>query len=310
MKICALLAGVACLALATGSRAQDGVDFRVNPDPTGVQAETSIAVNPLDPDNWVVLAIDDRPGVKIAWFTTLDGGQTWSEGFLPTTATDSGAVDPLVAFAPDGSVHAISLTPLDRAIIASHSTDGGLTWSPAVILDQTSGSDKTQFAIDQSRGPRRGEMAAIWARNSARQIMVSTSADNGLTWSPPQAIVDVPGPYVTSDIAYGPQGEIYALFVDVQDPQTVMLDCSRDGGATWGTDILVVQGPKLSSSAYTFLPLPVFNVAVDYTNGPYSGRVYVLYHEWDAATQKGVLRCATSSNQGVSWTRNFSFPGQ
>src|SRR5262245_43954473 len=56
-----------------------GGDIKANPVTTGAQNETSLAVNPLNPLNWVGVANDYRNGtVETGWYTTLDGGQTWT----------------------------------------------------------------------------------------------------------------------------------------------------------------------------------------------------------------------------------------
>lgn len=115
---------------------------------------------------------------------------------------------PALVTAADGSLvaladkrgDALGDLPNTISVVAKRSTDGGRTWSEAVTVAQG----------DASKGTTYGDPAVILDRNSGRLVAVysgdngffasnkekpsgfyvSTSADNGLTWTEPRSITD------------------------------------------------------------------------------------------------------------------------
>jgi hypothetical protein len=157
----------------------------VQPDTT---IEPSIAVNPSNPLNAVAVyqegRIDSGGDADNGWATTMDGGKTWTNGYLPglthrlpgapANAYDR-ASDAVVAFGPNNTVYAQSLvfdqdTGTTRSGMAVNvSRDGGLTWGPPVFLeaDDTDGSnDKNWLAVDMGTGPGHhfGRVYVVWDR--------------------------------------------------------------------------------------------------------------------------------------------------
>ena len=124
----------------SGAGAVDaGLNIRVNQDASGQdQNETMIAVNPLDPNNLVVVARDLRDGtVKLGYYASFDGGQSWQDGVLQET-TYTYQSDPVVAFCADGSVVAVTLSfnsGSGRGLFLYRSSDGGVTWSGSTPIE-------------------------------------------------------------------------------------------------------------------------------------------------------------------------------
>src|SRR6476646_10538216 len=87
-----------------------GANYRANTDPQTptnlAQQEPSIAVNPTNPLNVVVMAKDERGGsnTKQTWiYTSTDGGVTWINQQFPLLAPASAfSSDPIVNFSDDG----------------------------------------------------------------------------------------------------------------------------------------------------------------------------------------------------------------
>lgn len=185
------------------------------------QNETTIAVNPNDPNNLVAGANDYRffnsregrsDGSGLA-YTSFDGGKTWKNVVLPGLTYQTGATgalsdmdsagDPAIAFGPNNTVYYANLvfSRLNDAsgIVVSISKDGGLTWGqPAIVhtdgvdangnpLDTNYFNDKEWIGAD----PNSGTVYVTWTHFTYDQsgdylespIVFSKSSDFGASWS-------------------------------------------------------------------------------------------------------------------------------
>jgi len=189
---------------------------------------------------------------EISTQVSTDGGATWGGPVGPPDAAGrrsivgsfAPGVQPVVE--PDGTV----LNPFfdqDRLALV-RSTDGGATWSAAIPI----GPARPAPSGDLRAGPlpvadvgTDGTAYVAWSDCRLRptctenDIVLSTSRDGGLTWTPPRRIPT--GPRSTDY-------ELPGLAVDPANPQRVALVCytlsptdrldvwlvaSSDGGATW-----------------------------------------------------------------------------
>src|SRR5213593_1892187 len=100
---------------------------------------------------------------NIGWATTTDNGVTWTSGELPSTTQYSSPPgpwnrisDPSVAYDPKHNVWIIAGLAIDfsvtgKAVLASRSLDGGLTWQAPVTVSQGGGNqfyDKSWITCD------------------------------------------------------------------------------------------------------------------------------------------------------------------
>ena len=178
-----------------------------------------------------------------------DGGHTFQ---APVTLTSQGAsigIVPLVG--PGGIVHAVWLNYLGPtpSLLASHSTDGGRTWSSPVRI-----STADAYGVDGSRTGAGLPTAAIDGRNGALyvawedgrftpgtdQIVLSRSTDDGQTWSAPLRVSDGPGDAAnfTPAVAVTPEGWVGVSYYSLRNnPAHVLVDeylaVSRSGGQTF-----------------------------------------------------------------------------
>lgn len=290
----------------------DGQDENASKGRNNAQNETAIAIDPLDENHAVAVSNDYHSGnVLTGFYTTFDRGQTWTNGDLPLEPGFSFSGDPSVVFTPAGIPVIVCLQyfgPGGSGIYAYHSLDGGLNWQPGVRVDLNGANDKVQTACDLSGGPFHGQICSSWDRFGTSQgdtVFVATSSDGGATWGTSKRIDDLNNhANISPDVAYGANSELWVMWAD-RGTEDIYVDRSIDGGATFGTDILVrsfnqVPSPIPGSS---FRMFDIFTIAADWTTGPYAGNVYVAFHTWKGgAGQNANIRCAVSSDHGVTWT--------
>lgn len=304
----------------------------------GPAAETTLAVNPLDPMNLVggakdfTLGEDGSCGKYNVWsgvYWSRDGGRTWGNGLLPGHPKDTRRTplsdyacgsDPVVAFAPDGVAYYVSLmyVPGDppphpmlgpvsggqekAALAVSRSFDGGETWEDAVLAVTGSGLDKEWIAIDRETG----QVYISFIGGGVLQIV--RSDDKGLTWTEPVAVVtpgdfpDGPALIQMAQVGVGPGHLVHYIYWAVQEAthaSGVYHKISSDEGQTW-------SDPGTVDS--TFVPLFDLGVQRKYRTvgipalavDAEAGTVYVAYPSRAPDDSDVLLR--RSEDAGVTWS--------
>lgn len=288
----------------------DGNDQDATGGLLGQQNETAVAVNPLDPRNVVGVSNDYSSGnVHTGFYTTLDGGQSWSSGDIPLEPGFSFSGDPEVVFCPDGTPVIICLQYFGAGgsgIYAYRSLDQGITWQAGVQANLHSANDKVQAACDFSSGPFHGHITAAWDRfgtPSGDTIFAMRSEDGGQTWKGLRRVDDANGNAIAPDVAYGANSELWVMWAD-RGSFDILVDHSSDDGKTWGTDIKVASYKQVPSPipGSSFRMFDIFTIAADWTSGPYAGAVYVAWHQWHSTAPKNSdIDCAASLDGGASW---------
>ena len=272
----------------------------------GVPAEVSIAINPADPGN--VIGVSLATGLEIRStnfsFVSRDGGATWS--WTPALNPERRVQgDDSVAFNHRGEAFRCYVSFLglreegpirSNGIFVSSSSDGGQTWNqPVAVVDHrntiTPFEDKPYLAADRlPESPHAGSLYLAWTRfdqygsrdpQDQSHIFFSRSLNGGLDFSSPIRISDRGGDCLDGDgtvegavPAVGPGGQVYVVWAG---PRGLVLDVSRDGGATFGDDSLIGEIPGGWDLEIAGLGrangLPV--TGVDHSSGPYRGSLYV-----------------------------------
>lgn len=233
------------------------------------QNESSIAVNPLNPNQLIGSSVDYRAESSTWVYYSSDGGENWvnynlGKPFANWRSTN----DPSVAYDPEGNAYLVyggfgyrddtsHAVPFgENAVFISISTDGGENWETEnthipVILHrgtQTIDScfeDKYYISIDHSsESPYLNHLYIPWKRivprDSSTQIVISKSTDKGGTWSEPVP-VSPRKPGTSQDTAFGqsfplvatgPEGEVYLAWNDgIEDGIGFAKSCN--GSKTW-----------------------------------------------------------------------------
>ncbi|HEX6701461.1 MAG TPA: sialidase family protein [Gaiellaceae bacterium] len=287
--------------------------------------------------------------------TSFDGGVTWTESWPHFSICSGGTVanggdferssDPWASFSPNGVVHQISLsfndTNADNAILASRSTDGGLTWSePATLQRENRGSgalfvDKESITADPFDSHF---VYAVWDRSTFPSDSVSLNAlahtfalrsqtefarstDNGVTWEPARPIFDEQRAIsftIGNQIVVVPTGGAVPTLVNgtmlfhgsggQRSCCDVVVMRSPDRGVTWsGTikvsdvDVVDVTDPDTGHLIRTGDIIP------DVAAGVTAGRVYAVWQDGSfsgppRAKEHSGIAFSQSLDGGLTWS--------
>jgi hypothetical protein len=324
----AISAAAACIALLLGSAVLAGsvLPTPISQDPyTNPESQHKTQVEPdsFGHGNTVVTAFQTGRvfgggASNIGWATTTNAGRTWTTGMLPGTTIHQGGPwsfisDPAVAYDPEHDVWMISTLVFGMgastfgapsAILTSRSTDGGLTWQNPVptSLGPSSFYDKNWIACDTWPGsPHYGNCYTEWDDTGlGNRILMSTSTDGGLTWSPPASPGDLPSGLGGQPVVQ-PNGTVHVPYT--ANYSAIRSFRSTDGGVTWMNSVQVA--PQIRHAVAGGLrapPLPSAEV-----DG--SGKVYVVWH--DCAFRSGCPSndiVMSTSTDGTMWTPKARIP--
>jgi hypothetical protein len=294
----------------------------------GPQSETSISINPRNP-NEIVGGSNEIFRLPMRGYFSSDGGQTWGAVDLPLPPNTQNSdvnfgSDPGVAWDGSGNVyysyivvffnqnfHAVTATELAVA----RSGDGGHTWT-STYFGLTTGTslfnDKPYIGVDTNpASPFFGRVYAAWDRtnngvSTHNNIMVSHSSDGGKTFSSPLAVIPGSGhkSVIAADPFVGPDGTLYVAWHDVHDNELVV-SSSSDGGSTFGP--IRVISPTVVSFDINIPPqntrfaLLYPACGADTSTGPNRGNVYC---SWMDQTSTGAtdIFVSSSTDGGVVWS--------
>jgi len=303
-----------------------------------VEVEPWVAVDPTNPAHLVGTWQQDRwsnggaNGIGVA--ASFDGGATWSNATprmgrcAGGTGAASGyqrATDPWVTFAADGTVFLAALvfdasTP-HNAMLASRSTDGGLSWSDPAVLreddDPDVFNDKDSITADPTDP---GRVYAVWDRLTG-QTQPTQPVGTGPTWlarttdgawEPARAIFD-PGvdAQTIGNVVVGlPDGTLVDAFDLItqtsSDTPTSMLAVirSEDHGLTWsGATVIApmrgvgIQDPASRVFIRSGTDLP--QIAVD--RG--SGALTIVWQDAPAGSMVDAVMLVSSLDGGITWSQ-------
>ncbi len=316
--IVALLLTLTTTALAFASSGAKGPLLRLSKDP--FTNSTSQHKTQVEPDTFtfgstIVSVFQsgrffDGGSSDIGWATSTDNGKTWKNGFLPGTtpySTPPGPYarvsDPSVAFDAKHNVWIVSFLGLSGAeqapvdISSSRSTDGGLTWSNPIPIDNSGPFfDKNWSVCDNtSSSSFYGNCYTEFDNvNTSDQELMSTSTDGGKTWGAAKSPSGTPRGLGGQPLVQ-PNGTVIVPFEDLNN--TISAFTSTNGGSSW-------------SAAVTVATLQTFNEPAPIRTSPLpsaeidgAGTVYVSWQDcrFESGCSANDIVYSTSSD-GTHWS--------
>ena len=259
---------------------------------------------------WRDFSTGVSPAVRrIGYSYSTDGGTTWSVSQLIPILDPNHprASDPVVCSDTSGNFYVctVSLTiagALDLLVFKS--TDGGATFSNYYFA-QGGGSnseDKEWMVCDLTKGssPYKNHLYISWTRfGTPAGILLTKSTNNGVNWSAPVQ-VSSGGGVQGSDLAIGPNGQVYVVWVGGNAADDIIyFNKSTNGGASFGTEANIAQGTSpnitITSSGVTFP-----SIDCDLSGGPRNGYLYTVW--CDSRNSDPDIFLIKSSNGGTNWS--------
>jgi len=271
--------------------------------------EPSIAIDPGNPDRivigWRQFDSIQSSFRQAGYAYSHDGGLTWTfPGVLDPGVFRS---DPVVQADADGNFYFYSLTSNGKYTCHMFkSTDGGVLWTDPLYAY---GGDKEWFSVDRTGGMGHGHIYCAWDHaGCCEPYRFTRSIDGAASFEEPIELLGNPI-WGTTDI--GINGEFFASGVKQRNRGVFRLTRSSDAknpGVTPTFDLTVDidMGGRLDY----FLgrgPNPgglmgQVWVAVDHSNGPTRGNVYMLssVNPWGDDPLDVIF--ARSTDNGRTWT--------
>jgi hypothetical protein len=275
-------------------------------DPGTCQSEISMAAN----GNNVLAAWNDGIPVNgtgindyLGYAYSTDGGTTWTDGgAIPDAGIGTWASDPVVVvnektgeFYFSGLADQSASSSNSIAIVRGSFTGATFTWSTPVQIQKVSNSlallDKEWIAVDSLSG--NVYCSYSYFAGNSDEIRFQRSTNSGQTWSTPitmSSSADA-GLVQGSRPAVGPSGEVYVTWHAIGEstnplgigPDHLRVRRSGNAGLSFAPETTPADlysnfgsgGPGFNRGLGITFP----GIAVDRSNGPHRGRVYVSWSE-------------------------------
>lgn len=288
------------------------------------RTEPVVAIDPSDPSLIVAGGntnyIPGPDGVAPnPYFTSHDGGRTFSSGSLPLPAPYITAADSSVAIAQDSTVFFSYLAESATycwsgpgAVLLAHSVDRGVSFRGPVVVDSNSADDRPTMAVARVPG-KASHLFVAWTRSypNRNEIWFARSVDGGAGFSPATMLYSSSFTNFGAQPVVGPNGQI-AVFWQTHSnvaagavgPAQVLLANSNDDGLHFGPVHGAGKGfqnlPELTQ------PESLRNLTTFASVAAPSGTLYLAYaavrHRHPDGSVDADIWLTRSRDHGVTWS--------
>ena len=249
------------------------------------------------------LTPDTLTALSRAWLRrSRDGGRTWEDSVYPTIIGQHAG--PTVLSNGDILYCGPFNGPDRPRLLATRSSDGGITWSvigeiPGAVM-KTKGTGRLHTQFDENHAleiapdhiicafrselghakmvPLRADGSEAPTQTQNRNVNITRTTDGGRTWTEPEDTGVYGFPSYLLRLA---AGQILCVFGDRRGPWAIRAIVSYDDGATWDTgNVLTLwESPHVTDMGYpvalevspgevlcVFYSVPVLDMTPDYEN--------------------------------------------
>ena len=215
------------------------------------EVEPGAAINgPVIVTAFQVARIYGGGGADIGWATSLNGGISCTNGYLPGITqwegggSNSGVSDAAVAYNAKFNKYLICTLPIGNYdTVAVSSSADGIHWNNPVYVIQNQDADKNWITCDNtSTSPHYGNCYVEWDNPDVGDLLyMSTSTDGGVTWGTPMNTA-------AQDYGIGgnpivqPNGNVVVPFADFSGGMSSFM--STNGGASWTAAVSIANAPS------------------------------------------------------------------
>jgi hypothetical protein len=282
------------------------------------EAETSIAVNPTNPQNLFVIDTNTYQG-----HYSTDGGGSWNLSNM-AGFTNGGANDAQAVWDSFGNLF-VTRMGTGKQVEVGISSNGGASFSSVQVIPGSAGNtDQPTLATGPSGVG--GVPGAVWVSyEQGGVIKASGAAVNGLGamgafGAPETAPGSTNGDY--GSVSVGPAGQMMVSYQDGlgggEGPGTLFINLDPDGLAAGGFNGAISAHSTNVGGTTSVPPQPgpfkvggrtidaETNVAYDDSGGAHNGRVYMVYTDRTSvpppANNNTDIFVIFSDNNGTNWS--------
>jgi hypothetical protein len=291
-----------------------------------LRTEPVVAIDPVDPSLVVAGSNTDyvaQPDgtFPVPYFTSHDGGGSFSAGTLSMPSPYTAAADTSVAIAPDGTVFysylAESSTYCSQgpgAVLLAHSTDRGISFRGPVVVDRNAADDRPTMTVESMAGAAAPSHRFVsWSRSypDHSEIWYARSVDGGATFGSAAMLYSSGLTNFGAEPVVGPNGHFYVFWLSYANvtPTTVgsaqlLLVSSGDDGAHFGA--VHGAGPSFDNLPELGKPGSLRDLTTLSAAAAPSGYVYLAYAAVSARNPDGSvssdIMLRVSGDHGATWT--------
>lgn len=296
------------------------------------ERELHVYVDPNNPNHLAAGANERGGGNSQEWYTSTNGGRTWTSGDLPfgtLTVTDNGGdnatllmSDPAVDFGANGRIYYSALAHRGNndpcALFVTTSTDDGANWTdPAngVVNGGTTGTvcnDKEFILVDRANNENVYVAWTLFDGDSDDELVFSrdlNGASDGFAFSAPiELSTDASDETCLNqgaELAQEADGDLYVAWVtlcagtgDGADG-TIWVARSTNQGASFGAPVQVATLDNVNpaiAAGFRTRSFPVIDV------DPATGRAFVVWADYTDSDGGDADILISSSLDNAGWT--------